>query len=50
MILMLAKPIMKIFGMEQNLQEFYKSAENQQKGKEIERATKYLEEFSGEIE
>ena len=50
LIIMLSGPIMKIFGMEQELQEFYKSAEYQQKVKEIERATKYLEEFSGEIE
>lgn len=50
LILMLANPILKIFGMEQELQEFYKSAEYQQKVKEIERATKYLEEFSGETE
>ncbi|MBQ8559687.1 MAG: stage III sporulation protein AF [Tyzzerella sp.] len=50
LIIMLAGPIMKIFGVEQELQEFYKSAEYQQKVKEIERATKYLEEFSGETE
>ena len=50
LIIMLSGPIMKIFGMEQELQEFYKSAEYQQKVKEIARATKYLEEFSGEIE
>lgn len=50
LILMLAGPIMKIFGAEQELQESYKSAEYQQKVKEIERATKYLEEFSGETE
>lgn len=50
LILMLANPIMKIFGMEQELQEFYNSAEYRQKVNEIERATKYLEEFSGEME
>ncbi len=43
LIIMLAGPILKIFGTEQDFREFYKSAEYQQKVKEIEEATRYLE-------
>ena len=43
LIIMLAGPILKIFGAEQDFQDFYKSAEFEQKVKEIEEATKYLE-------
>lgn len=43
LIIMLAGPILKVFGAEQNFRDFYKSAEYQQKVKEIEDATKYLE-------
>ena len=43
LIIMLAGPILKIFGTEQDFREFYKSAEYQQKVREIEEATKYLE-------
>lgn len=50
LIIMMSGPILKIFGMEQELEEFYKSAEYEQKVKEIEGATKYLEDFSGKME
>ena len=50
LIIMIASPILKILGMEQNLLEFYKDAEYQQKIKEIEEATKYLEDISLEME
>lgn len=50
LIILMSGPILKIFGMEQELEEFYKSAEYEQKVKEIERATKYLEDFSWEME
>ena len=40
---MLAGPILKLFGAEQEFQEFYKGAEFEQKVREIEEATKYLE-------
>ncbi len=50
LIIMMSGPILKILGMEHDLQEFYKSAEYEQKVKEIEGATKYLEDFSGEME
>ena len=50
LIIMMSGPILKIFGMEQELQEFYQSAEYEQKVKEIEGATKYLEDFSREME
>ena len=43
LIIMLAGPILKIFGAEQEVQEFYKGAEFEQKVREIEEATKYLE-------
>ncbi len=43
LIIMLAGPILKIFGVEQDFHDFYESAEYQQKVKEIEEATKYLE-------
>ena len=45
LIIMLAGPILKIFGAEQEFQDFYKEAEFEQKVKEIEEATKYLEEI-----
>ena len=50
LIIMMSGPILKIFGMEQDLKEFYKSAEYEQKVKEIEGATKYLEDSSGKME
>lgn len=50
LILMLSGPIFKVFGIEQEFQEFYQSAEYQQKVKEIERGAAYLEEFTGKIE
>ncbi len=43
LIIMLAGPILKIFGTEQDFREFYKSAEVQLQVKEIEEATRYLE-------
>lgn len=43
LILMLSGPILKIFGAEQDFRDFYKSAEYEQKVKEIEEATRYLE-------
>lgn len=45
LIIMLAGPIVKIFGAEQDFRDFYKSAEIQLQIKEIEEATKYLEEI-----
>ena len=50
LVLMLAGPILKIFGMEKEFMEFYENAEYQQKIEEIERATKYLEDISDEIQ
>lgn len=50
LIIMLSGPILKIFGMEQDFFSFYESAEYQQKIKEIEEATKYLEDISIETE
>ena len=46
LIIMLAGPILKIFGAEQEFQDFYKSAEFEQKVKEIEESTRYLEVIS----
>ena len=43
LIIMLSGPILKIFGVEQDFHDFYESVEYQQKVKEIEEATKYLE-------
>lgn len=50
LIIMLGGPILKIFGAEQEFQDFYKSAEFEQKVKEIEEATRYLEGISIESE
>lgn len=50
LIIMLGEPILKIFGAEQEFQDFYKSAEFEQKVKEIEEATRYLEGISIESE
>lgn len=50
LIMMLAGPILKIFGAEQEFHDFYESAEYQQKVKEIEDATKYLEGITIETE
>lgn len=49
LIIMIAKPIISLFGMEQEFDSFFESAEYQQRIKEIEEATKYLEDISGEI-
>ena len=50
LVLMLAGPVFKVFGMEQEFTEFYKNAEYQQKIEEIEEATKYLEDISNEVQ
>lgn len=50
LVIMLAGPIFKIFGMEQEFIETYENAEYEQKIKEIEEATKYLEDISIEIQ
>lgn len=50
LIIMLSNPIMKLFGMEESFHEFYKETEYEQKVKEIEEATKYLEDISSEIQ
>ncbi len=50
LIIMLMSPILKIFGIEKDFHEFYNNAEYEQKVKEIEKATEYLEGFSGENE
>ncbi len=50
LILMLMSPILKILGIEKEFHKFYDQAEYEQKVKEIEQATEYLEGFSGESE
>lgn len=45
LILMIANPILKLFGMEQEFLTFYEDAEYQQKIREIEETTKYLEDI-----
>lgn len=50
LIIMLSKPIMNLFSMEESFHEFYKETEYEQKVKEIEEATKYLEDISSEIQ
>lgn len=50
LIMMLSGPILKIFDVEESFHEFYESAEYEQKLKEIENATKYLEDISLEDE
>lgn len=50
LIIMIANPIINLFGMEQEFASFLESAEYQQKIKEIEEATKYLEDISVETE
>ena len=50
LVIMLAGPIFKIFGMEKEFIEIYENAEYEQKIKEIEEATKYLEDISIEIQ
>ncbi len=45
LILMLASPILKLVGIEQEFEAFYENAEYEQRVKEIERATEYLENF-----
>lgn len=50
LVLMLAGPVFKVFGMEQKFTEFYENAEYQQKIEEIEEATKYLEDISIEVQ
>lgn len=49
LIIMIAGPIIELFGMEQEFTTYFKDAEYQQKIKEIEEATKYLEDISNEI-
>lgn len=46
LIVMLAGPILKVFGMQQEFWEIYNGAEYKQKVKEIEETTKYLENIS----
>ena len=46
LVVMLSGPILKIFQMEDSFQEFYNKMEYEQKMKEIEDATKYLEDIS----
>lgn len=46
LVVMLSGPILKIFQMEDSFQEFYNKMEYKQKMKEIEDATKYLEDIS----
>lgn len=50
LVVMLAGPVLKVFGMEQKFTEIYVSEEYKQKRKEIEEATKYLENVSLEEE
>lgn len=50
LIIMLSGPILKLFNAEQEFCNFYKSAEYQQKVREIEEATKYLEGLTIETE
>lgn len=50
LIIMVSSPILQVLGMEQNLLNFYKDAQYQQKIKEIEEATKYMEDIFSEME
>ncbi len=50
LIIMLSGPILKLFGAEKSFQKFYESAEYEQKVREIEEATRYLEGIIGETE
>ena len=50
LILMLVNPICSLFGMQESFQEFYDEARYEQKMREIEQATKYLEDFSFETQ
>ena len=50
LIIMIANPIIKLFGMEYEFNNFLENEEYQQKIKEIEEGAKYLEDISSEIE
>lgn len=50
LVLLMARPVFQLFGMEQSFLELYKNTEYQQKIAEIEEATKYLEDISDEIQ
>lgn len=50
LVLLIAGPMFKIFGMEKKVVERYESFEYEQKIKEIEEATKYLNEWFREKE
>lgn len=50
LVVMLTGSILKVFGMEQKFTEIYVSEEYKQKRREIEEATKYLENVSLEEE
>ena len=50
LILMLVEPVWSIFGMKESFQKFYDEARYEQRMREIEQATKYLEDFSFETQ
>ncbi len=50
LIILLSGPILKILGIEQEFQTFYEQADYEQRVREIERATEFLEGFSGKTE
>ncbi len=50
LIIMIARPIADLFGMQNSFREFYEAAEYHQKKEEIEKAAEFLEDLSGEIQ
>lgn len=50
LIIMMAGPILDLFGMKQEFTSFFEDAQYQQKIKEIEEATKYMEDIFVETE
>jgi len=50
LILMLSGPIFKILNIKEEFQQFYQEAEYEQKKREIEQATRYLEDITSEME
>ena len=46
LIVLLSGPILKVFGMEQNFKDIYNSAEYKRQIREMEEATKYLEDIT----
>ena len=45
LVILLASPVIKLFGVKENFTEFYRDAEYEQTQKEIEHAAEYFKEF-----